>query len=101
MNYTHKASDGLLARVICDDLVGNCNCAAAILVDGFEIVRTFQPPYLVTNKRIYAHAHDFTKLTIARTHKLTVMIDSRDRLPIGHEIDSNPQTVGGDYRVSR
>lgn len=41
MNYTHKTSDGSLARVICDDLVGTCNCVVAILVGGFEIVRTF------------------------------------------------------------
>ena len=49
----------------------------------------------------YAHAQSFTKLTLTRTHKLTVMVDIRDRLPIGHEIDSDPQTVGGNYRVSR
>ena len=41
MKYTHKTSDGSLARVICDDIVGGRNCAVAILVGGAEIVRTF------------------------------------------------------------
>ena len=41
MKYTHKTSDGSLARVLCDDLVGGCNCAVAILVGGAEIVRIF------------------------------------------------------------
>lgn len=41
MKYTHKTSDGSLARVICEDLVGGCNCVVAILVGGFEIVRVF------------------------------------------------------------
>ena len=41
MKYTHKTSEGSLARVLCDDLVGGCNCAVAILVGGAEIVRIF------------------------------------------------------------
>lgn len=41
MKYTHKTSDGSLARVLCDDIVGVRNCAVAILVGGAEIVRTF------------------------------------------------------------
>ena len=41
MKYTHKTSDGSLARVICDDIVGGRNCAVAILVGGAEIVRIF------------------------------------------------------------
>lgn len=41
MKYTHKTSDGSLARVLCDDIVGGRNCAVAILVGSVEIVRTF------------------------------------------------------------